>query len=309
MQNAEVKTASEETIVVDDGDSSQASYGSANRLVFVSAKRATHQQPQIYERDLDAGVDRRITFQNGVTARPRLHPKEDWILYASSTDEVKEAGPLFAATKPSKLPAPFQDPTEIYVHVLAGLEIRRVTERPGFDGEARFTGDGRALTWTRIVNDRAQIVQAPLAGGAPHVLAGLGDNPTSFVGSADGKAQSWIDWDGSFGVSRLRLRRGKQTIDVAGDMIVTKSDNEFTPDSKHLLWAQKDAQSGRFELWSYDLDRACLQRFAFGSEAERRHPVVSPDMKWLTYTLVKQGRSRIARVPFVKATGPCPVTP
>lgn len=294
MPNAEVPLTAEETIVVEDGESSQASYGPGDRLVFVSAKRPTHQQPQIYERDLKEGVDRRITFQNGILARPRFHPKGDVIVYASSTDEVKEAGPFLAPARPSKLPPAYQEPTEIYAHALAGLEIQRVSQRSGFDGEPRFTNDGRALTWTRILNDRAQIVQAPVAGGTVHVLPGLGDNPTSFVTSADGKAQSWIDWDPSFGVSRLRLRRAGKTIDVAADMIVTKSDNEFSPDARFLLWAQKDALTGRFGLWAYDAERSCLQRFAFANdEAERRQPVISPDMKWLTYTLIAKDRKSV----------------
>lgn len=282
-------------------------------MLFVSARRSSHAQPQVYERDMKTGAERRITFQNGSTSRPRYHPREGWIVYSSSTDELKEAPPLLSLgmeITPSKLPAPYTDMLEVYLHSFAGLEIKRVTSRPGYDGEARFTPDGKSLTWTRIVKDRAQTVLLPHGANVPaRVLHGLGDNPTFYTVSPDGKNAAWVDWDASFGVSRLRMRIGKSVRDVAADMIVTKADPEFSPDGKWLLWAQKDPQSGLYGIYGYDIAVQCLHHFLFPSEGDRRHPTVTPDMKWLTYTLVSRGRSRIAQVPFEQRTGPCPLPP
>lgn len=312
---AEVLPAAQEKILVEAGESSQPSYSpSGDRLLFVSARRPGHMQPQVYERDLNSGVERRITFQIGSTWHPHYHPKENWIIYSSSTDELKENSPLLTLnveTKPSKLPPPYTEPLEVYMHSLAGgLEIRRITTRPGFDGDARFSPEGKSLIWTRIAKDRAQVVTVPYSAvAAPRVWPGLGENPASYTLSPDTKSAAWVEWDASFGVSRLRLKHGKEIVDVAGDMIVTKADPEFTPDGKWLLWAQKDAQTNLHGIWGYDIDNKCLHHFLFSSEGDRRHPVVSPDMKWLTFTWVSRGRSRIAQVPFPKPNGPCPVSP
>jgi Tol biopolymer transport system component len=303
----------DEIILIEDGDNAQPSFSEdGSRLLFVSAKRPTHALRQVYERDNVTKIERRITFQNGSTSYPRYQPKAEAILYASTTDEEKENPPLlnFDGPKSTKLPDVYLQPSELYLHNLTGgLNIQRLTSHSGFDGEARFSADGKQITFTRVVKEHTQILQLTPATGTVRALTGLGENPTDYVVSADGKMSAWIEWDQSFGVSRLRLRRGKETVDVAPDMIVTKSDTAFSPDSKFLLWAQKDAQTGLNGIWSFELRTNCLQHFAFSSEGDRSDPTVSPDMKFLTYTLVSRGRSRIAQVPFEQRSGPCPVIP
>lgn len=311
---AEVPVVANESVLVEDGQSSQPSFSvNGDYMLFVSAGRPGHSQPQVYERDMKNRTEKRITFQSGSTWHPRYHPKDRAILYSSSTDELKENSPLLTLNveaKPSKLPPPLTEPLDVYLHSLNGLEIKRVSHKPGFDGEANFSPDGKNLVWTRIVKERAQIVSLPHSLiGEPRVIHGLGDNPTAFTTSPDGKSTAWIDWDPTFGVSRLRVRQGKSVTDVAADMIVTKRDPEFSPDSKWLVWAQKDPQTNLHGIWGYDLAGKCLHHFLFSSEGDRLDPIVSPDMKFLTYTWVSRGRSRIAQVPFVQRSGPCPVPP
>ncbi|MBX3021039.1 MAG: PD40 domain-containing protein [Bdellovibrionales bacterium] len=306
--------AGSETVLVDDGQSLQPSFSpKGDKMLFVSGKRASHNAQQVYERDMATGKERRITFQSGSTWHPRYNSTGEWILYSSSTDELKEHSPLLvpvAEVKPSKLPPPYNEPVDVYLHALNGLQIRRITARPGFDGEARFSSDGKQIVWTRISKDRAAVViQEASSEGSPRPLHGLGTNPTSFASALGGRLNAWVDWDMSFGVSRLRLRNGKEVTDVAADMIVTKIDPEFSPDGKWLLWSQKDPESELYGLWGYNIANKCLHRFLFSSTGDRRHPVVTPDMKMLTYTWVNRGRSRIAQVPFVQRTGPCPVPP
>jgi Tol biopolymer transport system component len=111
-------------------------------------------------------------------------------------------------------------------------------------------------------------------------------------------------------VSKLRVQKGKaDPVEVAGDMIVTKTDLSFSPDSKYLLWAQKDPQTNLYDLWIADLETLCPQRLPPIPGQERRYPVLSPDMKWLTFTMIDKKRSRIARMGFTPPAGPCPATP
>src|ERR1035437_8488881 len=82
-------------VIIDEGDSSQAVYNTkGDKLLFVSKKRPAHVHDQVYEKDLITGIERRITFQNGSTFQPHYQPKDLWIVYSSSTDELKENPPL-----------------------------------------------------------------------------------------------------------------------------------------------------------------------------------------------------------------------
>jgi Tol biopolymer transport system component len=304
-----------ETVLVDSGSSSQPSFSpKGDRLLFVSAQRPSHVQAQVYEKDLQTGQETRITFQNGDVSHPHYHPKEAFILYSSSTDELKENPPLLRpSTAASKLPARYQEPSEIYLHSLNGLEITRLTDTPGFDGEARFSADGKLITWTRARNDKTEILQMHRSSRATKTLAKLGTNPAHYAVSPDGKWQAWIDWDASFGVAKLKIQKGKaEPVEIMPDLIVSKGDTEFSPDSKWLFWAQFNPATTTIQLWSYELETGCARKLTDNTDGDRRHPALSPDMKRLVYSATTKPtarkpnvQSRILQVGFAPPGGPC----
>ena len=204
-------------ILVETGDSAQASYSPrGDQLVFVSGKRPGHAHQQVYVRESN-GVERRLTFSNGAVQHPSFHPREALIVYASSTDELKEYSPLLkVGDKPetSRRPASLSAPLDIYVHGLNSYEIDRLTVHEGFDGLARFADDGRAVTWTQSVGDRTRVQSISRANRATRVLQGLGLNPTDYVIAPDLTASAWIEYDADFGAPKLRLRRDKQTREI-----------------------------------------------------------------------------------------------
>ena len=294
--------------MVDDGNNSQPFYSSNGRkLLFVSQKRASHSQPQIYEKNLESGEERRLTFQNGTTFNPKYHPKEPWIVYSSTTDELKENPPLLNPTMESSiLPPHFQQPTEIYIHSLAGFEITRVTDRMGYDGEPHFSPDGKQLMWTRVVKARTQVVTLNQLNKSLMVVNNLGVNPAHFVTSLDKKANAWIEWDADYTISKLKFRMGKTpAVEINEDHLVTKADVAFSPDNQFLLWSQYNAIGQHFEIWVYSLVNQCPYMVVGSDSADRRYPVFSPEMKVLTYTLIRNERSRIVNLPFVPPTGTC----
>jgi Tol biopolymer transport system component len=298
--------------IVDEGDSAQAVYNTkGDKLLYVSKHRRDHAQDQVYEKDLTTGVERRLTFQNGSTFQPHYHAKEPWIVYSSSTDELKENPPLLHPTAEiSKLPYPYQEPMEVYVHSLHGFEIQRLTDHLGFDGEARFANDGTSVVFTRVNGQKTEIINFHRTLHTAHAIKGLGVNPTQYVSSPDGKNHAWIEWDDTFGVAKLRLQKGKaDPHEIASDMIVTKTDLALTPDSKYLLWAQRDAQTQVYDLWITDLQAECPQHLFSSNGADLRYPTLSPDLKWLTFTFAEKKRSRIARMGFTAPSDPCPSAP
>jgi len=307
--------------VVEEGESSQPAYSpKGDRLLFVSAKRVGHTQPQVYEKNLISGFEQRITFQNGILASPRYHPKENWILYASSTDEIKEspellgsgtgsgAGAATATNKSNgKIPEDYTTPLELYAHTLGDLHITRLSHHPGFDGEPQFSPDGTRVTWTQTQQDSTKIIELHRSEGAQRTFTKLEGKPTQFVVAPNGKWAAWVEWNADFSEARLRLRKGQAKPEfLPNDLPQAKFDLYFSPDSKWLLWAQKNADSRAFEIWGAELETSCMQRFLFNDSVGRRHPVLSPDLKWLTYTLLDSSRSRILQIPFTPRPGPCP---
>jgi len=309
-----------EQLLTEVGQSSQAVYSSdGNRLLFVSADRPGHKQPQVYEKDLVTGHERRITYQNGATMSPRYHPRDPLILYASSTDELKENPTLlYPQPQDQKLPPPYQEPMEVYLHHLSALVIIRVTEHPGFDGEARFSNNGRELVWTHVERQSTTVHALNLpqwdpsshALPAARVLQELGANATQYVITPNSQFNAWVSWDDSFGVSRLLVRKGTlKPTEINSAHIVQKTDLSFSPDSKWLVWAQRNPELKQaYELWAMDVDTLCPRRIEVKGGGDRRHPSLSPDMKWITYTRIKNGTSRIARLPFTAPTERCSPT-
>lgn len=101
------------------------------RLIYTSWNRATHKGAQLYELDVLDNKERRVTFSDG-DAFDATYLSEAEILYASTTDEIKES-PLLNKNFNKDFP-----PADIYMSDLFGTEILRLTQQPGFDGEPLF---------------------------------------------------------------------------------------------------------------------------------------------------------------------------
>lgn len=298
-----------ESILVEDGESSQPAFSpDGERIVFVSAKRKGHLLEQIYEKNLATGEERRVTFQSGQALQPSYHPKLNKITYISSTDELREQPPRYIPDPtPSKLPGDFQSLVEVYTHDLSALDINRITKHPGFDGEPRFHRDG-ALTYTRALSDRLEVVSYSPHSGSSHVLRKLGKNTSCFTTSADGKLGAWLEWDNEFQTSTLKFQRGGSRPEITNvDTAAVKRDLRFSPDGKWLLWSHGDSK-GQFAIWIMDVASLCPRPLVMDEKARVRHPALSANMKTLVYTRVSDGRSRIAWRVFEPPAGTCATT-
>ena len=309
-----------ESVLVEDGRSSQAAFNpSGDRLLFVSAGRPGHTQAQIYEKNLATGEETRITFQNGDVSHPVYHPKEEAILYSSSTDELKENPPLLRpSVADSTLPISFQEPSEVYLHSLKGLEITRLTDTPGFDGEARFSHDGKTISWTRARQNKVEVMTMNRLSRQARVVGSLGTNPAQMTSSPDGKWRAWVDWDASFGVAKLKIQKGKAPpLEIAPDLVVPKADVEFSSDSNWLFWSQWNPETNTWQLWSLQTESACARQLSANTQDDRRHPALSPDLRRLVFSSQKKSKSkttsnvqsRILQVGFTPPSGPCAGAP
>lgn len=92
-----------------------------DQMLYVCQDKKFNAQPQLYIEDLNTGLRKQVTFQDGNLKEPRfLRP--DFLIYLSSTDKRKEQIPLLTDTA---IPL---DELEIYSFDLRNDEIERITE-------------------------------------------------------------------------------------------------------------------------------------------------------------------------------------
>jgi Tol biopolymer transport system component len=96
------------------------------QLLFSSSERVNHNHSQVYNLDLEALTEKRLTFQDGQVVKPFWFL--DKVIYSSTTDEIKER-PLVL----QKFSGLAQPSFEIYQSDTDGSEIERLTDRPGKD--------------------------------------------------------------------------------------------------------------------------------------------------------------------------------
>jgi Tol biopolymer transport system component len=132
----------------------------------VSSNRSSHRQGQIYIFDLANLKERRLTYQDGECSEPFLSAKGQ-IFYSSTTDELKERPSLLNKTTD---PAPFAS-TEIYQSDFSGNEIKRWTDRPGFDGQPWMSGQRNdVLFFLRAKGADMALMQMDLKSGKDKAL-------------------------------------------------------------------------------------------------------------------------------------------
>jgi Tol biopolymer transport system component len=122
------------------GDSSHPRFSpDGTKLIYASKMRSRHAKSQIYELDLIHNKERRVTFSDGDAFDPS-YINDSEIIYSSTTDDIKEnyfSKALAGEAKAIEFPG-----SDIYRSDRYGSEIIRLTEQPGFNGEATLVTNG-----------------------------------------------------------------------------------------------------------------------------------------------------------------------
>lgn len=131
--------------------------------MFLSKDRAQHKNWQLYELNLENFREKRITYHDGDCVEADYSPQGNKILYASTTDEIKERPVLVSPSGVSPLPA-----TELYLSDLKGTDIERLTRRPGYEGQFSWVG-AKQFLYNVENNQRLEIHSYVLGRGVPSV--------------------------------------------------------------------------------------------------------------------------------------------
>lgn len=286
------------------GDNDHPRFSPDNKkLLYSSRNRAAHKGSQIYEMDLTLNKERRVTFSDGDAFDP-VYIGDSEILYASTTDEIKE-NPLL-----NKNHDPLQPPSDLYMSDRFGTEILRLTLQPGFDGQPLFVSH----------NTKPAIVFASRRGGLTGIYRlDLKHLPVSLISaekgkekkypalSPDGTLLAWVETDLATGTQSLMTYKMKEKIPALlksgeGDY----RDLSFAPRPPARLFysvVRKGEKKSQLEV--YDLEKQCTQVLFKGRDSLASPAISDESSEKLAFTRLFQDKKQIYIVPLPLDLGPC----
>lgn len=161
----------------------------AKRIIYHSQRRPEHQQTQIYELNLANMRERRVTFHDGDDADSVYTNDSNFILYSSTTDEIKEENEAISTVMklyaPNLLKRKTQPngldfkPYELYLSKIDGSQIARMTKSAGYDAEASINSKGNKIVFVSTRNGSADLYLMPFQIGdwAKKLHGGSEDEP------------------------------------------------------------------------------------------------------------------------------------
>lgn len=290
--------------ITTQGENSSASFSKdGQKILFVSRGREAHKQSQVYEFDLNALTERRVTFQDGDCGTPIFTEDGKHMIYSSSTDELKERPPILDAAKKTENgnsesePEPF----ELYKSDLAGAKIERLTQRPGYDGDLFLRPDRPTSAvfaqWKNKKWDQHQIntvtgAQIPLMEKAQYSIENLRLSP---------KGKYWV-W-----IEKSTVNKSVEVVlaksNLKKERALTLSDYEIESltwgNDEVLLASLKLPKEKYFQIYSFDIMSGCLAILIKG-KADLYDPKISNDERSVILTAVEDsGKSDV----YLKSVG------
>lgn len=299
-------TKSDPIAITSVGSNSGGVYSAdGKKIFFVSSARPAHAHSQAYVLDLEKQKERRLTHQDGDIQGPTPIHQGNEILYASTTDEIKENPRILrihfepkAVQKESESPWRFL-PFELYLADADNSTIRRLTERPGFDGEATLASDGQTVYFASLVKDELQLFRMSLNKTKPELLLKKADkHVTQPVLSPNGKRLAWVELAKQQDAAQIYVGNPN----AKEEKILTTSAAIHWAPSWHptepvLVFTSNRVPAGSFEIFTLDLEKPCLRRWTY-HEASDTLPVFSPDGKNLLFTSNRSGRNQLYQLPY-----------
>lgn len=217
----------------------------------------------IFELDLKTRALKQLTHERGYDAEGCWSPDGKKIVFASN--RAAYAGKLSPADE-ERLKIDKQYFMDLYLMDADGLNVKRLTDVPGYDGGPFFSADGSKICWRRFSEkgDTAEIYTMNADGSDPHQITRVG-------------AMSWAPYFHPSGDYLIFTNntQGFQNfelfiVDAQGKhepVRVTFTDGfdglpVFSPDGKTLAWTSGRTADGKSQIftaeWHHDHARAAL---------------------------------------------------
>ncbi|QLY25078.1 PD40 domain-containing protein [Bdellovibrio sp. KM01] len=278
-----------------------------NRLIYASRGRGNQKNLQLYETDLIRNKERRVTFQDG-DAFDASYISEMEMIYSSTTDEIKESP--FLNRNPSKeFP-----PADIYMSDRFGSDILRVTNQPGYDGEAFLMPHPTkpSVIFTSRRGDVTGIYQSDLKSGFVSLLAAeTGRDRRSPTLSPEKSRVAFIETNLETKQQSLQLVdiRTKQTVLLKSDEGQYR-DLFFAPRPPARLFysiLRKGEKKNQIEV--YNLETKCTQVVFKGTDSLMYPAVSNESNERVAFTRTFQDKKQIYIVALPDDMGPCLADP
>lgn len=278
----------------------------ASKLIYQS-RRGSHRGLQIYEMDLLKNKERRVTFSDGDAFDPSYIGEQE-IIYASTTDEIKE-GPLLHRQFDKEFP-----PSDLYMSDLYGTNILRLSRQPGYDGELLFSPHPRnpAIFFTSRRGELVGVYRLDL-NKLPVSLVSAEKNKSKRFSALNPDQQSlaWAEKDLKTEVESLVLYKLKNKVPL-----VLKSgegqyrDLYFAPRPPQRLFysiLRKGEKKNQLEV--YNIETSCTQVVFKGADSLFSPAVSNTETERLAFARTFQDKKQIYNVILPSDLGPCLETP
>jgi len=297
------------------GENSEARFSpDGSRIIFVSQARPLHKQAQVYELHLGLMKEKRVTFHDGDDSGPLYTPDATHLLFASTTDAIKEAPYVAQRLLKSYNPKAFeenlkQNPydtvtgSDIYEQQLNGRMIERLTRTPGFDGDPDVDNKGKRIVFSSARGDNGKFTHLYLLTGKAQTSLSDGafiDRGARFSPDTH-QLVFWrkqVDGNGPRAEAHLMLATTNGAVRQLTTGDATDIDPSWSPNGDEIIFAS--TRGGKsFNLFTIDQKGECIRRITEG-EFNQAQPAFSPDGKRLVFTGQQSGHSNIFIVDYQK---------
>ncbi|MCB0385230.1 MAG: PD40 domain-containing protein, partial [Bdellovibrionales bacterium] len=249
------------------------------KILYLSKDRPRHKHSQVYEFDRVTLRHRRITFHDGENSGPRYDASGKWILYASTTDEIKEnpdyiqkalkelngGKPDTEKTEVVSSSAPWLDlPYEIYRSSPNGNDIERLTRTPSYDAEASYHPSLPAILFTSVRHGRPRLYMMNVDGSSPKLLSDSRFIEAEGQFHPGGKELVFVRYSPDMKLAQIVFKdtKTKEEKNLTSPTSVSWSP-VWLPDGDHILFASNQDDPENFEIYSVKKDGSCPQRLTY----------------------------------------------
>ncbi len=288
------------------------------RIIFISKNRPQHSWAQAYEMNLATKKERRITHQDGSVSQARYIANTGKIIYASTTDEIKEnlqllvneinksesatqivAPPLFFADNSKSLPF------ELYESFSDGSGVQRLSKNKGLDGFPSPHVNGHLITFTSFRSGDGEVYQMNISQRTIARLTSMPGIDSQGTYSPDGKRLAWIH-QSTTANSNAQLMLGTNIGRNATPLFKTAAvfaQPSWNSDSKTLIFSSNFENEKNFEIYTYNIEDKCLKKLT-QNDAIDKEPSFSPDGKRILFTSDRSGKDQLYLMDYV-VPAPC----
>ncbi len=303
-----------------NGENAEAYFSAdSKRILYHSKKRTEHPQTQIYELNLATMRERRITFHDGEDANAVYTSDPNYIIYSSTTDEIKEEREAISSVMKTYAPNLLKKhpqvngldfrPFEIYLSKIDGSQITRLTKSPGYDAEASVNAKSTKIVFVSARNGSTNLYLMPFSlsewtkknDADPRPIRLTNDNSYNsnpiFVPQTD--QILWIKYSPDLKTSQIML--GDSMAKNPRPLTSKPSMNWspfFNPLGKEFVFSSNRGDGVHFNLYTLDITNQCLKRLTDSPDDEIL-PAFSPDAKKLLFTSNRSGKNQIYIVDYI----------